>query len=254
MPSSTLIFVPLLAGFIFLRLFNITRYVSRMWEGPRLVFATGVFGLVFIGLSRFAVTALRPTAAGEYLRDLVKSAFPDEYSGTLFGCVGLAVAFALLLNGVFPKNEAVLWTTGFGDRLHAFLTTEMARGEEANAIALNLADSKVYVGFVLEPPSLDPKDKDVAMLPTLSGYRDASRVLRVTINYESVLRTTGLRPEDLRVVIPLDQIVSAHPFDPNIYRKISQDAIPTHEEIEGSPTAADTSEEVSGPGPVSETD
>ena len=86
MPSNAVIFAPLVAGFLFLRFFNLTRYASQTWDGTRLVFWTGVTGVALFVLSRLVILHfLLRTQFGKELSFALLELFPGEYVGSLAG-------------------------------------------------------------------------------------------------------------------------------------------------------------------------
>jgi hypothetical protein len=246
MPSSALLFVPLLAGFIFLRILHWTRYISRSWESTRLVFAVGIAGL---GLVLAARLLLLTHPVGTFLARIAHAVFPGGYSGTLGSTLLLALAIPVGLNSFWiTKEKAVQKTKHSGDRLHAMLVEQTGT---LRAVALTLSDGKVYVGLVKQPPTLDPAERYVVIAPSLSGFRDEEMKLRIVTNYakaRKILRENrdaygGWRDEHLAVAVALDQIVSAHLFNPKLYTEVFGSEIPYEEDSEESFSDSDYVEE-----------
>lgn len=225
MPSNAVIFAPLVAGFLFLRFFNLTRYVSQTWDGTRLVFWTGVAGVSLFVLSRLIILHLMTgTPLGDWLHRLLLELFPGEYVGSLAGSLLLGLTLPFIGNAIVRRDRAVRWTRYQGDLFRAMLTEEVGSGRP---IAVTLSDSKVYVGLVLSRPSLNPREKYFRLLPTLTGYRDQARELHLTTNYAQMIAAIGRNEvlaaysaEELQVLLPLDQIVSARLFDEDVYREL----------------------------------
>ncbi len=130
------------------------------------------------------------------------------------------------------KDRASRLTKNAGSSLHALLVEQVGTNR---AVALTLSDGKVYIGWVREPPTLDPREKYVVISPLLSGYRDEKMALQIVTNYASVYRVLRDHPEGLRgitykhldTLVAIDQIVSAHLFDPRIYSQIVKQKIPS---------------------------
>lgn len=247
MPSSALLFVPLVAGFIFLRILYWTRFISRSWESTRLVFAAGIAGLSLVIAARLIVVGIKLTFAGPWMARAVHAIFPEPYTGTLTATVALAVAVPLVVNWKWiTKEKAEKKTKDSGTRLHSMLVEQAGT---LRAVALTLSDGKVYVGLVKQSPSLDPAEEYVVIAPDLSGFRDDEMKLRITTNYAKAKDTLrknraaygGWTEDHLAVVVRLDEIVSAHLFNAKLYTDVFGSEIPYEEETE----AADDSK--SGP-------
>ncbi len=235
MPNSALLFVPLLAGFIFLRILHWTRYISRSWENTRLVFNAGVVGLSLVSAVRLLLRAVRFMPWGsDFLLGVesdVQGIFPEPYSGTLACTVILALVVPLLVNQWITKEKAVQKTKNSGNRLHAMLVEQAGT---SRAVALTLTDGKVYIGLVKQPPTLNPSEKYVLISPDLSGFRDEQMRLRITTNYfaaKEILKAKGegfegWDEDHLSVAVALDQIVSAHLFNPRLYTDVFLSEIP----------------------------
>lgn len=227
MPSSALLFVPLLAGFIFLRLCHRTRYISRSWESTRLIFSVGVAGLILVTLTRVSIAIFRPWAS--WHASLVHNVFPDPYSGTLVGTVLLSLFGAFVANCVWPPNEAAEKTRNSGDSLHLLLAEQV---DEELLVAFTLADGKVYIGWIPRTPTLDPRERYVVISPVLSGYRDEKKSIQIMTDYVPVYRMIenkeleGLTYEHLEVLVARDQIVSAHLFDIDLFKDVFKGTLP----------------------------
>ncbi|MFN3324305.1 MAG: hypothetical protein ACK5AZ_12470 [Bryobacteraceae bacterium] len=108
MPSNLLI-LPLLAGFLFLRICIYTRYRVQALDGYRLLLAAATVGLCAMTLSRLIVVCLKQTRIGDCVKALWLECSDIPYSGTAAGSVVLACTIALALNG--PMWEA--WRRAF---------------------------------------------------------------------------------------------------------------------------------------------
>jgi hypothetical protein len=88
-------------------------------------------------------------------------------------------------------------------------------------VMITLKDRKVYVGFVWELTELRPEHEFIAVLPLVTGHRDpADLKVKLHTAYPDYTKLEdGLTSEDFLVSIPLDQIQSAHLFDPKVYER-----------------------------------
>lgn len=110
MPSNLLTLVPLLAGYLFYRIFYFTRFKAQSLDGYRLIFQSSIVGLSFFALSRSIVGGIKGTLVGQSAgRWWAVYASHTEYSGTAVGTVLLAVTVAAVLN--IPNWE--LWRRAY---------------------------------------------------------------------------------------------------------------------------------------------
>jgi len=101
--------------------------------------------------------------------------------------------------------------------------------EKKETIQITLKNDKVYVGWV----ELLPKPSHstfIRLVPVLSGYRDHTKRFHVTTNYSYVyseyiksIKEAKSEEEidelETTIVIKLDEIISAHLFDYDIFEK-----------------------------------
>lgn len=233
MPSNAGIFVALAAGFLFLTLFNVTRYTSQTWEGTRLVFTAGSAAILLVGASRLIVVhVLRGSVLGEALRTGLGELIDGPYAGTLIGSLLLGLILPIILNLFYTDAKAVRITSKSGDRLHWLLTEQV--GPDRRPIAVTLSDHKVYIGFVLTRPNLHPREKYFQLLPTLSGYRDEARRLHLTTNYQPFYERLLKKPQrakryklqDFQILIPFESILCATVFDAELFREAFSGTLP----------------------------
>ena len=246
MPSNAAIFIVLLAGFLFLRVFPPTRYVSQRWSGPRLVFGAGTAGAFLLIVSRIVGYYLPSWVWIErselWLQGIAGQAVP--YLGTMVGTLALSLILALAGGLIIGTTRATLTTNRwFGNSFLRLLTEQFGT---KRMVAVTLSNGKVYVGLIVELPTLDPNEQYLKMLPALSGYRDEEGGINFTTNYyDTVLVDIGkkgtilesYREEDFQIVIRMDTVETLRVFDPEIYdeyfREKGAAADSGHQEEEG---------------------
>lgn len=224
MPTNLAIFLAFVGGFCFLRILNLTRYVSQTWEGPRLIFWTGTASAALLLASRKIVLLLEPTRFGPPLRNFIKQLAPWDFSGTIGGGVLLGLCLPIAINYLFPKNlSGWLASRSGGSRLHHLLYDLVGTGK---AICVTLSDRKVYVGLVVRAPRLHPQEQYFELLPIRSGYRDKDTgAMRLSLNYSPLLqalrdgdpRLAHHSQDDFLILIPFKDVASARVFDPEIF-------------------------------------
>ncbi|WP_426281654.1 hypothetical protein [Lysobacter soli] len=106
------------------------------------------------------------------------------------------------------KNAAGLVRELRGARARGYQLAGFAYGVP-KPVMLNLNDSKVVVGLIVDLPANKPTAEFVTILPLWTGYRDsASRRLFKTVDYEEALKRVD-DAMDLSRVIRIEDIASA---------------------------------------------
>lgn len=209
----------IVVGFIATGVLNYTRYWLLRQQGYWILFPVLSAGalLLLCGVvieavvtSRFGVSWLL--------------AWPASYSGPfvpLHAQFALALAFigpfcTNLINGGAQRRGAA---GRAGDLIEVLLQDAF---EENALVEVTLANRKCYIGLPFDSGVSTPKDADISLVPFISGYRDERTLsLKITTFYASALREVierGQSPEDeLQVVVPKDQIMSARKFDMDRY-------------------------------------
>lgn len=108
MPNNLLI-LPLVAGFIFIRICYYTKYRAQSLEGYRLLLESGLIGLILLGASRLFVVWVKALPFGPTLQALWFQYAPMPYAGTAVGSVFLAIGIAAAAN--IPSWEG--WRRAF---------------------------------------------------------------------------------------------------------------------------------------------
>lgn len=249
MPSSLLLLVSLLAGYLFNHILHALRFRAQTLSGHRLVFESAVTGLVFLVLARVVTYALLvgkwPATLLDHWPTITNSV---SFVGTGFLSVPLGVLAATALNlAVGFKSRQLLplpdrapffgrfllarhvrrwWLSSrdasldftiqrFGNALHKLLHYVATQGwDRGRAVGLTMSNGKTYAAFVTTSPNLTPDDNFVSLLPLLSGHR-AEKNLRVEYDYAYPLGrfSSLLKESDVVVTIPVSDIRSAHLLD-----------------------------------------
>ena len=86
-----------------------------------------------------------------------------------------------------------------------------------------LKRGKSYIGFALESGITSQNESDISLISMTSGYRNKdTHELEITTNYAPVAQKSleimsELSYRDFRVVVPMNEIVSARIFHPEAY-------------------------------------
>jgi hypothetical protein len=235
MPSNLLI-LPLLAGYCFLHLLAFTKYRAQRLDGHRLIFESALVAIVLCTVGRVAAYWLLqiPQVANSW-----KAISPPvDYFGTGVLSIAAGVVIPLGLNWMGERFDRYKRVREFLGRFRVFsnrraLSTAMQRHgsgmhrllyralDEERQVAITLDNKKVYIGYVYSAPKLEAHDAYMALIPLLSGYREAATLeLKLTQDYLSVFEGDGnIKKEDFVVVLPLGQIRMASFFEQAAYTK-----------------------------------
>jgi hypothetical protein len=216
--------LPLLGGYLFISHWNYTRFDAIRYSGERLLFHSATAGIIFLTLALGIThpTVLRWPEIGRQWQALV----PFDYSGTslLAFCMGALLWWPLNKLERFDREKQAQKTIENGNDFLEMMLADAQR--DLKLVSVVLKSRKVYIGFVTA--SFDPvNDRDyIQLLPLQSGYRDAGTLqLKITTDYSQVynrivtkeLESTSININDMRVVIPVSEIMSINLFDQEAY-------------------------------------
>jgi hypothetical protein len=136
----------------------------------------------------------------------------------------------ILILQIFPRLEERIKLQSVKENDFELLVFKSLRREIP--ILVTLISGKVYAGWAVKTPNPKATRKHLTVLPLLSGYRSPTQHrVEFTINYYDILERLKNGPdpdlnymytEDLQVVIPTDQISSAHLFDLTVYEQFQK--------------------------------
>ena len=201
MKSLDWLFVPTLAGYLFLSICIVTRYSITRQSGYHLFFRSA-----FIGVFLYVA------AVGVNLYLGVSAPGPNDINLMVFM---LAVIPPFLFNCVYTPRRAARRVAKKANNLIELLLDEAIRNDLF--VEVSLRNGKAYIGSVLSP-GLGSDDSDIALIPVLSGYRDKdTQELKITTRYSGMI-SRAISDYDLglsyfRVVVPMSEVVSARIFD-----------------------------------------
>ena len=219
-----LLLLPLLGGFVFIRLFKLTQYPTSRLSGQRLIIWAALAGILWIIVSRAIVVLLL-----RYFPEIGvwwASVSPFPHSGTAFGALLLGCIAWCPANLLVSKKTALNWTTRrYGSQVEILFAGTF---ENQKQIQITLSDGKIFVGYIMWQPLEPNKDSSyIGVLPTLSGYRVAeSKQIVFTTNYVPIYDalqsndeeiTANLDSEDFIKYFPMSDIRLVSVFDPDVY-------------------------------------
>ncbi|MGC2659910.1 MAG: hypothetical protein WA324_18285 [Bryobacteraceae bacterium] len=212
MPFNLLLF-PLLAGYLFIHTNRYLRWRAQTLDGNRLLLEAAKYGIVF-GVAGRAATYFAPFIPQEHPAEYaLHQAAPFDYSGTAVAALLLGIIGGPISNFFFDELEAKsLALRRQGNHLLRLLNEA---SEEGNLISVTLDTRKWYVGYVVETPSLDPKDQFFSIIPIFSGYRDTATLeaCRLTeYRYDSISDVDAYAK-----VLNTSRVIDANVFDVDLY-------------------------------------
>ena len=213
MPYNLLL-LPLMGGFLFLHVSHLHRYRAQRLENYRLLFESAVVGTVLLTVARFLIVVGTYTPAAHWLAYWWGVYSPFANGDTAAMALLLGPLSAWWLNLRISKLEAKRRAVAkHGDLLLKLLSAAEQRDQ---MISVTLANSKWYVGFVRDSPSLDPQERYFQVLPVMSGYRKRDTLETVPIVfYDDALR--AVQSEELAITLPLADVKIANMFDVDRY-------------------------------------
>ena len=226
--ALSLLLLPAIGGFWFLTHWNLTRYQIARDSGYQILLKSALVGAFLYILSIPATEGLEIALPTTLV--IWSDHVPDPYTSEVAISIVLAILAPPVLNLKYTKRRGGRRAAiDNGDQIGLLIDLCM---EQVKLVEVSLRNRKSYVGFAFESGIGRGPDPDIILIPTLSGYRDRyTHKLNITVDYSQTIREYinerpgSLSNEDLHVVIPASEIVSARRFIPEIYDKF-QDARP----------------------------
>ncbi len=215
MPTG-IVLIPLLAGYILLHICYLSRFRAQRQDGYRLLIESALTGLP-ISLLAWKLAAIIHSRGWDFLgvEELCRQT-PVPYLGTALLSAAIASVAGVAANLIFPPELAQWYLIERDDDGYLRLLHRAARKEKP--VSVTLKSKKVYIGFVIQTPSLRRGEQYVSVLPLASGYRKSDSLdLVLTQDYTRVYDKEGFDPSEFAVVFPLSQIESANLFEPSAY-------------------------------------
>lgn len=168
MPFNVLL-LPLIGGYLFITLWQRTRYAVLRADGQRLLLNSACAGAFFLSLATLLVVYGEQTDWGVEINRVWHRTVPFQYSGRTF------LAFLLGTFGWWPLNR--IWSKDAeiqrvilekGDALEVLLRRAVG---EKRWVALTVKSGKVYVGLVTMIFNPAFPLEHIKLVPMLSGYR-----------------------------------------------------------------------------------
>lgn len=228
---APLFLLPVLAGFKFNEVWEVTRYVAAREDGNRLYFKAAFSGFI-ICLTIFAALYILIFSCSffdPFINKLTSSSAPNAGHAVI---LPVLVVIALVLSPLVSWPLASVLNFFINENYYfaqALLRDEfeqilVAAVDQSSLVMISMSNGKVYVGFVYS--SGDPasgENKFIGIVPVSSGYRDDLHKVTFTTFYLALYdeRFEANGKEELmktcKVVIPRSEVQSIRLFDQMIY-------------------------------------
>lgn len=221
---------PTVVGYLFLRQWNYTRFEIPHDSGYHVLFKSIIAGTILFPAPYLIATSFAHFFPSLFLLVFWMTFVPFDYVGTLVMVFLEAFAGVWLLNKTprFNANACLRRTIRDRGDLIGNLMVDIASSREF--VEISLKNRKSYIGIPIYWNNI--AGKHVELIPYWSGYRrEETQQHEITTHYSPIVRDhrdrgTPLTGEDIRIVIPSSEIVSARPFIPSLYGRFQQTSKP----------------------------
>ena len=210
--------VPVLSGYWFLTHLHYTNYNVVRASGYHVFFQSAIAGGFLFVFAQMIIFLLKLCAADNAI--FISSALASN-SAPFIGSALSGLVFPLVGNRFYNREKSAAHIAEKnGYRLDLLLAQSV---KEQEFVELSLRSRKSYIGLILGSEITRHGEPDIALIPLVSGYRDKDTLeLGITTDYTPALKksledVSGLQHEDLQIVIPRDEVISARTFYPETY-------------------------------------
>jgi len=224
LPVSILIF-PIIGGYYLLIRSELFRYRQQRLEPQKLIFNSFLGGIVLI-MASWVITGMVTYFFPAFVC-YVRQYYPlqMQYFGTCVFSFIVAILFTEVSNWFVNKEFRIKSAIRkIGNEFEPLCEWCQTNTE---MIQLTLRNDKCYVGWILSLP-IPTHSNYITILPALSGYRSklkkklifTTQYLDVYSSYVKDGSVFDIR-ELTRLVIKIDDVVSANPFDIEMYERFT---------------------------------
>ena len=233
MTNLFLLIIPLVGGYLFLSILNLTKYKIIRTAGYRLFFLSAFVGIVLLIIAKIIIKFLLTFNIMNLIISIISewtipTGLELESMTALFVGVGLSFLLNLILRIRFGKHEfAKVAAKDRGESLHLMIYEAI---ENKQPIELTMQNEKVYIGLV--SITGDFFNECVIVTPYFSGYRDEkTNDLVITNNYKGVLTEMRnkenssmieIEHSDLNVTLKMSDVATAQIFYPEVYIELER--------------------------------
>ena len=210
MPWNLLVF-PLLGGYYFLSRCYYFKWKYERLERQRLIFNSTILGAFFLFVGWGLAVLIK-----------ISSFLPSiQYLDVSIFSFLVAILLTHVINLFKSKDQASIEAVmKYGNYLEKLI---VASSINMTLLQITLMNGKVYIGIPLNSPDLN-NFSYIELFPLYSGYRDdKTKELNIISDYyeayASYMNDNETDDIEIRTLIRFDQIITATPFDQEIYHK-----------------------------------
>lgn len=230
--SATLIIAILAIGFAITKNCYKFKYSAARENGRKLWLNCGFVGLLFYLAAKIFVFITRIIANlndfryfGYFEDNLSSDLIPHVTTVEIFFAILFAMLYTLYINTKPGSKNRYLRKAVNKDDFSKLVFISLA---QKKPLAITLESRKVYIGLVKRTD--EPLDySHVSILPLYSGFRESESLeLNITNRYSATFElfrkndNKGFSESDLITVLPVQEIISTHIFDPKIYNNLQR--------------------------------
>jgi hypothetical protein len=227
-----LLLLPLLGGYVFLTVFNFTKYQHGRIETQRLIFHSIIAGLLLLIFTLYFDTYFLKKHFLNF-REFLGNLILVNIESLNFYLLTFIISpiLAIVLNLLIPNNFMMkLVIKVWGDEYEkVYLKSLREKDRTKKLILISLDNNKVYVGYLkrVTKPLLS---QQIDLIPVVSGYRDdATKKITFTTPYMKTLislieKEEGFEiiDEEMKIILPKEKIISVSRFYPVVYREFQE--------------------------------
>lgn len=233
-----LIILPLLAGYIFLITFNITKFYHQRIEKQRLIFNSLVaaFFIAIIGylsdhfLLKSDFLIYYRNIVSNFVTEIIKIEVPGLKHSILFFLISYPLG--IFLNCFFWRKFSFAYTVEkWGNQLERLFWFSLnEKNDENKLLMLTTKSNKVYIGYV-NKISEPIGETYITIIPNFSGFRNKENLkLEITTKYTDVIEKYVLAnnakeiDNKLGIILPVSEILIVSKFDSEVFGRLNDDS------------------------------
>lgn len=195
MPYNILL-LPLIGGFLFIHIWNRTKFKAIRLDKERLLFYAALAGIFLLGLA-YVLKALIPPFIPCVSWFPCLPSMPFEYLGLSSTALVLGLVLGYPLNLIWKEdNESSRYIEEEGDPFEQLINGAL---DTTTPVMLTLKGGKVYVGFVVSSFTPNREQRTIHIAPLRSGYReDQKHRVSFTTDYAEALQKIPADVEKLK--------------------------------------------------------
>ena len=230
--SIALLLLPAVGGYWFVTHFNLTKFQAIRESGYHILFRSVLVGIFWYSIAAVLVWSLEKFEIWEATSAIkwLASVFPQPFTVETVAAIALGGSSPYILNIFYSKERGhIRAAENTGDHMELLVSEAL---QNQLPVEISLRNRKLYIGFITGQNATRHSDVAISLIPLYSGHRTEDNLnLVIDIDYGHTIprfvveevEEEDWNPNDVRVVIPVTEIVSARLFDIDLYRAFQND-------------------------------